>query len=91
MSFVDYDLDLGEIGGPITWDGSDVADSILQRVGLLDVSIRIILVDEQEVQDLWPRIGIGRRYSECGMRRSCIVATHDCICEASLPWFKIED
>ncbi|CAK9114838.1 unnamed protein product [Durusdinium trenchii] len=26
VSFVDYDLDLGEIGGPITWDGSDVAE-----------------------------------------------------------------
>ena len=30
VSFVDYDLDLTEIGGPIAWDGSDVADTGLQ-------------------------------------------------------------
>ena len=25
MSFVDYDLDLTDIGGPLTWDEPDVA------------------------------------------------------------------
>ena len=29
MSFADFDLDLTELGGPITWDGSDVPDACL--------------------------------------------------------------
>lgn len=29
VSFADFDLDLTELGGPITWDGSDVPDTCL--------------------------------------------------------------
>ena len=31
VSFLDYDLDLGELGGPISWDGSDVAEPWQRR------------------------------------------------------------
>lgn len=27
VTFLDYDLDITEIGGPITWDGPDIVDA----------------------------------------------------------------